>query len=329
MKLIIGILLTSSVSTVVSAFQIPPSRVAAATRAPNSVPLIHSGPDSSLYACRTLTKERPCIDATAVQISDDEQQPIVTKSAVQKNDKSNSLSRYTATATAAAVAIWTVASEQAVAAGVISEGNLNPENFAPVCSVSDGFYRFLQQSTVYLVGEQSFVEYGPLIAGGLLRIRLELCVIESFFNEAVGPFIAKNGVSWILPLHETVETFLAGLIFALATAFISIGSTKILNVIATYTDFLIGAPARLFGGFTFDRASGKPVTLDVGFGPFKTRLVGPPKEVVDQQELELSKVAIPTLVILFVSGTIKFFGQTLGVRIRYFCVFLFGASILF
>ena len=42
-------------------------------------------------------------------------------------------------------------------------------------------------------------------------------MVESFFNEAVGPFIKENGLSWILPLHETVETFLAGTIFALAT----------------------------------------------------------------------------------------------------------------
>ena len=40
------------------------------------------------------------------------------------------------------------------------------------------------------------------------------------------PFIQKNGLSWILPMHETVETFLAGTIFALALNFILVGSTK-------------------------------------------------------------------------------------------------------
>ena len=105
---------------------------------------------------------------------------------------------------------------------------------------------------------------------------MELCVVESFFNEAVGPFIEQNGLNWILPLHETVETFLAGTIFALATTFILVGSTKILTVLITYGDVFLGAPLRLLGGFFFDRARGLPVTLDVGIGVFKKRLVGPP-----------------------------------------------------
>ena len=76
-------------------------------------------------------------------------------------------------------------------------------------------------------------EYAPLIAGGLLRVRLELCVVESFFYEAIIPFIKENGLSWVLPFHETVETFLAGTVFAVATNFILIGSTKIVTVLAT------------------------------------------------------------------------------------------------
>ena len=87
-------------------------------------------------------------------------------------------------------------------------------------------------------------EHAPLIAGGLLRVRLELCVVESFFYEAVLPFIKENGLSWVLPLHETVETFLAGTIFAVASNFILIGSTKIITVIFTYADFFVGAPLR-------------------------------------------------------------------------------------
>ena len=116
-----------------------------------------------------------------------------------------------------------------------------------------------------MVGDENFSEYGPLIAGGLLRIRLELCVVESFFNEAVGPFIKENGLRWILPFHETVETFLAGTIFALATTFILVGSTKLIQIIAFYGDLIVGGPCRLFGGFFFDRARGEPVTLDVSF----------------------------------------------------------------
>lgn len=60
---------------------------------------------------------------------------------------------------------------------------------------------------VYMsIGQENVVEYGPLIASVLLRIRLELCVLESFLYEAVLPFIQKKGLSWVLPLHETVGT---------------------------------------------------------------------------------------------------------------------------
>ncbi|EJK60633.1 hypothetical protein THAOC_18975, partial [Thalassiosira oceanica] len=199
----------------------------------------------------------------------------------------------------------------------LSTGEFNPDSFKPVCSASDGFYRFLQGSTRAVVGDDNFSEYGPLIAGGLLRIRLELCVVESFFNEAVGPFIQKNGLNWILPLHETVETFIAGSIFALATTFILVGSTKLVQIIAFYGDLLFGGPCRLLGGFFFDRARGKPVTLDVSFfGFFKTRVVGPP---VDFKEEELRKAeeklidfenVKPTdIPLLAISGGVKVFGE--------------------
>lgn len=200
----------------------------------------------------------------------------------------------------------------------LSSGAFNPDNFKPVCPTSDTFYRFLQGTTQTLVGEEQFYEYGPLIAGGLLRIRLELCVVESFFNEAVGPFIQQNGLKWVLPLHETVETFLAGTVFALATTFILVGSTKIISVIFTYGDVFIGAPSRLFGGFFFDRARGKPVTLDIGFGPFKKRIVGPEdgiasdKVASDSMEdiLEsLGNVEAKQLPFVIGFGTIKTFGE--------------------
>lgn len=92
--------------------------------------------------------------------------------------------------------------------------NLQPETFQPVCPASDSFYRFAQQLVVGLVGQDNVKEYAPLIAGGLLRVRLELCVLESFLYEAIIPFIKERGLSWVLPLHETVETFLAGVVFA-------------------------------------------------------------------------------------------------------------------
>lgn len=198
----------------------------------------------------------------------------------------------------------------------LSSGEFNPDNFRPVCPTSDGIYRFAQSTTQSLVGPDNFVEYGPLIAGGLLRVRLELCVVESFFNEAVGPFIEREGLRWVLPLHETVETFLAGTIFALASTFILVGSTKIVSVLITYGDVFIGAPCRLFGGFAFDRAKGKPVTLDIGFGPFKSRIIGPgdPKEKKEEETFEeiidFSNVATKDLPIVIASGAVKTFGET-------------------
>lgn len=205
---------------------------------------------------------------------------------------------------------------RAEAAGsVISKNIMNPASFQPVCPASDNFYRFLQTAVEAVVGRDKFIEYGPLIAGGLLRVRLELCVVESFFNEAVGPFINENGVSWILPLHESVETFLAGSIFALATTFILVGSTKLLTVITTYFDLLVGLPFRIFGGFFYDRALGRPVTLDFGLGPFKTRLFGPSQEVLQKMDRgeELVDLSNPlTLLIVLTSGTVQLVGKTSG-----------------
>lgn len=215
----------------------------------------------------------------------------------------------------ASAAAWSASPDLANSIDLTSfkTGNLTPETFQPVCSASDGFYRILQTTAQNLVGQENFVDYGPLIASGLLRIRLELCVVESFFNEAVGPFIRDNGLSWVLPLRETVETFLAGGIFALATTFILIGSTKLVTVIITYTDFLLGLPSRLIGGFAFDRVRGKPVTLDIGFGPFKTRLIGPPDQKEgDELEFKLSDANIPTVIALILTGTLNAFGQVLG-----------------
>lgn len=207
--------------------------------------------------------------------------------------------------------------EKVNAAANLSTGAFNPDNFRPVCPASDSIYRIAQGTTQSLVGQENFVEYGPLIAGGLLRVRLELCVVESFFNEAVGPFIQKEGLGWILPWHETVETFLAGTIFALASTFILVGSTKIVSVLITYADVFIGAPLRLFGGFAFDRAKGKPVTLDIGFGPFKSRIIGPgnPKDDKNKEEsfdqiFDFSKVEGKDLPIALFSGALKGIGET-------------------
>mmetsp|Transcript_5202 Transcript_5202/g.15017 ORF Transcript_5202/g.15017 Transcript_5202/m.15017 type:complete len:384 (-) Transcript_5202:403-1554(-) len=215
----------------------------------------------------------------------------------------------------AALPLLTVNPDDAVAAPAITipsklTTNFDPENFKPICSASDNFYRLLQGTTEAVVGPEAFREYGPLIAGGLLRIRLELCVVESFFSEAVGPFIRENGLSWILPLHETVETFIAGTIFALATTFIMVGSTKLISVIAVYGDAFVGVPCRLFGTFFFDRAMGKPVTLDIGLGPWKTRVIGPPEEEEAEKVAKgLGDVPAGKIPVVLVSGAVKYLGE--------------------
>eukprot|EP00980_Cylindrotheca_fusiformis_P022325 scaffold9191_cov114-Cylindrotheca_fusiformis.AAC.20 len=222
--------------------------------------------------------------------------------------------------TGAVLSALTILPTQADAVTMPQElsANFDPGSFVPVCGASDNFYRLLQGSAEAVVGSDNFKEYGPLIASGLLRVRLELCVVESFFNEAVGPFIRENGLSWVLPVHETVETFLAGTVFAIATTFILVGSTKILTVIFTFADFFLGTPMRVLGNFFFDRARGRPVTFDIGFGPFKTRIIGPKDLVVDESKkkfdysVDMSKTELKSLPAIIFSGVVKAGGQAVG-----------------
>jgi len=135
----------------------------------------------------------------------------------------------------------------------------DPASFTPVCGASDGLYRSLQSGALALIGEDAYKQYAPLIAAGLLRVRLEMCVLESFLTEAIVPFVKRNGFSWILPLHETVETFVAGTVFAVAINFVLLGSTKVLTVVVTYADVFVGYPLRTVSGFFIDRLDGRPL----------------------------------------------------------------------
>lgn len=141
--------------------------------------------------------------------------------------------------------------------------------------------------------------------------------MESFFNEAVGPFVEKEGLGWILPIHETVETFIAGSTFAVVSTFILVGSTKIVSVLYTYADFFLGTPLRVIGGYTYDRARGKPVTFDIGLGPFKTRVIGPgnPKDNPYKEDtldelLDFSKIENKDIPFALLTGGIKGVGET-------------------
>merc|ERR550525_1653065 len=124
--------------------------------------------------------------------------------------------------------------------------NLTPENFRPVCPASDGFYNVGKGAADALLGAEG-QEYRPLAIEALLRVRLEVCVLESFVYEAIVPFVQRKGLGWVLPLHETLDSVIAGTVFAIALNFILFGTTKILAVISIYHDFLVGAPLRLVG----------------------------------------------------------------------------------
>jgi len=134
--------------------------------------------------------------------------------------------------------------------------NLDPSTFVPVCQFSDGFYRTAQALVFKAAGREVYQEYSPLIAGSLLRVRLEFCVLESFVYESIIPFVKARGLSWVFPLKETLETFIAGTVFAVATNLVLIGSTKIITIVVSYADFFFGFPIRLIFGFTSDRLKG-------------------------------------------------------------------------
>ena len=171
----------------------------------------------------------------------------------------------------------------------------DPAKSTPVCTASDAIYRGAQQSIAVIVGPKVFEEYAPLIAGGLLRVRLELCVVESFFGEAVLPFVQKNGLSWVLPFHETVETFLAGTIFALVLNFILVGSTKILQVVVTWFDFFLGMPSRFVSTKAIDQlsdekdASPKPAVVAFTVSKTAGEAIGLARQFVDALDVFTSQ----------------------------------------
>jgi len=90
-------------------------------------------------------------------------------------------------------------------------------------------------------------------------------------------------------------------------------------VIVTYSDAFVGFPCRVLGGFGYDRARGVAVTWDVGVGPWKKRLVGPP--VVEKKKgeeleeegkewLDWSNVDSKDLPFVVVFGAVKAIGET-------------------
>jgi hypothetical protein len=63
-----------------------------------------------------------------------------------------------------------------------------------VCPASDGLFRVGQQFALNVAGDQNIEDYRPLINDVLIRVRTELCVLESFVRETATPFIKAKGV---------------------------------------------------------------------------------------------------------------------------------------
>ena len=82
--------------------------------------------------------------------------------------------------------------------------------FNPVCPAADSLFRFGQRGALMIAGDENIENYRPLINDVLIRVRTEICVLESFLRETATPFIREKGLGWVLPLRETSETYLAG-----------------------------------------------------------------------------------------------------------------------
>jgi len=188
----------------------------------------------------------------------------------------------------------------------------DPSQFQPVCPASDGLYQILKGTANSLVGKENVLEYGPLIASVLLRIRLELCVLESFLYEAVIPFINTKGLSWVLPLHETVETFIAGTIFAIASNFILLGSTKIISVLFIYADILTGMPTRTLANI-LNKFAPKSSLPDVVGSIFKIygEIIGTLRKFVESTDTFVGRylVLVTTAYIAFKFAHFKLFND--------------------
>eukprot|EP00747_Dinoflagellata_sp_TGD_P217474 gnl/TRDRNA2_/TRDRNA2_89871_c1_seq1.p1 gnl/TRDRNA2_/TRDRNA2_89871_c1~~gnl/TRDRNA2_/TRDRNA2_89871_c1_seq1.p1 ORF type:complete len:384 (-),score=86.23 gnl/TRDRNA2_/TRDRNA2_89871_c1_seq1:81-1232(-) len=166
-----------------------------------------------------------------------------------------------------------------LAAMAANEKGIDPFfQFQPVCPASDGVFRSGQQAALLVAGNDNIEDYRPLINDVLIRVRTELCVLESFTRETAVPFVQSKGLGWVFPLHETSETYLAGVVFMIGTNFILLGSTKVLAILAIYHDLVIGLPTRLLA-----RLLG---LADGGKDRFDKEI----ERTLEKQNAELSKV---------------------------------------
>eukprot|EP00913_Durusdinium_trenchii_P008745 g8212.t1 len=96
--------------------------------------------------------------------------------------------------------------QEGVSLGLSEQDCSADVRLGPVCPASDGLYGFGKAAADGLLGSEG-AEYRPLAIEALLRVRLEVCVLESFVYEAVVPFVQRKGLGWILPFHDAWAEF--------------------------------------------------------------------------------------------------------------------------
>jgi len=187
---------------------------------------------------------------------------------------------------------------------------LTPDTFKPVCPASDGLYGFGKGIGDAMLGTEG-AEYRPLVIEALLRVRLEVCVLESFIYEAIIPFIQKKGLSWVLPLHETIDTVIAGTVFTVAVNFVLFGTTKVLAILSIYHDFLIGAFCRLIG-FTLlpEKPKVEQPFIQINWPGTETPVIPPQEPAKEEEEKNKEPPPVPVQV---VGTAFKTYGVVSGV----------------
>jgi len=176
---------------------------------------------------------------------------IFTESDDEKKEKKTNASSLVvvATTTSAALTGYQLTATGDGFQAMASDKSIDPfANFSPVCPASDGVFRVGQRVALSLAGDSNIENYRPLINDVLIRVRTELCVLESFVRETAIPFVQTKGLGWVLPKHETSETYLAGVVFVVGANFILLGSTKVVAILAIYHDLSLGLVARGMGG---------------------------------------------------------------------------------
>ena len=207
---------------------------------------------SSFFRCRSISKTTTEEEEDTFSFSSSSFDPLEIFTESDDDDekkKTNVSSLVVATTTSAALTGYQLTATGDGFQAMAGDKSIDPfANFSPVCPASDGVFRVGQRVALSLAGDSNIENYRPLINDVLIRVRTELCVLESFVRETAIPFVQTKGLGWVLPKHETSETYLAGVVFVVGANFILLGSTKVVAILAIYHDLSLGLVARGMGG---------------------------------------------------------------------------------